>query len=106
MGLAVLFVPVITLRCGQHDPGESRQQRWPGRDPMFRRVAIARRVQTPGGEDKPMSWETAFTMEASGIKFGPGVTREVGHDMSQWGARRVMVVTDPYLAGTEPVSRV
>ena len=52
-----------------------------------------------------MRWETAFTMEASSIKFGPGVTREVGHDMSQWGVRRVMVVTDPYLAGNEPVSR-
>ena len=53
-----------------------------------------------------MRFETAFSMETSSIKFGPGVTREVGHDMSQWGARRVMVVTDPYLAGTEPVSRV
>ena len=53
-----------------------------------------------------MRYETAFSMEASGIKFGPGVTREVGHDMRQWGARRVMVVTDPYLAGSEPVLRV
>ncbi len=53
-----------------------------------------------------MRWETAFSMEASGIKFGPGVTREVGHDMRQWDARRVMVVTDPYLSGKEPVLRV
>jgi hydroxyacid-oxoacid transhydrogenase len=53
-----------------------------------------------------MPWETAFTMEASGIKFGPGVTRELGYEMGQWGARRVLVVTDPYLAGGEPVSRV
>jgi hydroxyacid-oxoacid transhydrogenase len=53
-----------------------------------------------------MRLETAFTMEASSIKFGPGVTREVGHDMGQWGARRVMVVTDPYLSGKEPVARV
>ena len=44
-----------------------------------------------------MRWETAFTMDTSSIKYGPGVTREVGHDMSQWGARRVMVVTDPHL---------
>jgi hydroxyacid-oxoacid transhydrogenase len=57
-------------------------------------------------EDSPMARETAFTMDTSGIKYGPGVTREVGHDMSQWGARRVMVVTDPYLAGTEPVAVV
>ena len=53
-----------------------------------------------------MRYETAFSMEASGIKFGPGVTREVGHDMRQWALRRVMVVTDPYLTGKEPVRRV
>src|SRR5437763_1178340 len=53
-----------------------------------------------------MRHETTFSMEASGIKFGPGVTREVGHDMKQWDARRVMVVTDPYLAGKAPVLRV
>ena len=53
-----------------------------------------------------MRWETAFSMEASSIKFGPGVTREVGHDMRQWGARRVMVVTDPFLAEREPVRLV
>jgi hydroxyacid-oxoacid transhydrogenase len=53
-----------------------------------------------------MRWETAFTMDTSSIKYGPGVTREIGHDMSQWGARRVMVVTDPDLAAKEPVSVV
>jgi hydroxyacid-oxoacid transhydrogenase len=50
-----------------------------------------------------MTRETAFTMDTSSIKFGPGVTREVGHDMQQLGAKRVMVVTDPSLAGSEPV---
>lgn len=42
--------------------------------------------------------ETAFTMDASSIKFGPGVTREVGHDLRGFGAKRVMVVTDPVIA--------
>lgn len=51
-----------------------------------------------------MTFETAFTMDTSSIKFGPGVTREVGHDMQQLGAKRVMVVTDPNLAKSEPVS--
>jgi hydroxyacid-oxoacid transhydrogenase len=50
-----------------------------------------------------MALETAFTMDTSSIKYGPGVTREVGHDMRQLGARRVMVVTDPALAHGEPV---
>jgi hydroxyacid-oxoacid transhydrogenase len=51
-----------------------------------------------------MTVETAFTMDTSSIKFGPGVTHEVGHDMQQLGAKRVMVVTDPNLAKSEPVS--
>ena len=53
-----------------------------------------------------MSHETAFTMDTSSIKFGPGVTREVGQDMAALGARRVMVVTDPNLAASEPVTTV
>ena len=48
--------------------------------------------------------ETAFTMDTSSIKFGPGVTREVGYDMKRLGATRVMVVTDPNLARSEPVA--
>ncbi len=51
-----------------------------------------------------MSFETAFTMDTSSIKYGPGVTDEVGYDMKQLGARRVMVVTDPNLANSEPVA--
>jgi hypothetical protein len=50
-----------------------------------------------------MAFETAFTMDTSSIKFGPGVTREVGHDMARYGVRRVMVVTDPNLADSEAV---
>ena len=53
-----------------------------------------------------MQRDTAFTMDTSSIKYGPGVSREVGHDMSQWGVRRVLVVTDPYLAGGAAVAGV
>ena len=49
------------------------------------------------------SLETAFSMETSSIKFGPGVTREVGFEMRRLGARRVMVVTDPGMTDSEPV---
>lgn len=48
--------------------------------------------------------ETAFTMDTSSIKFGPGVTREVGADMANLGAKRVLVVTDPQLTNSEPVA--
>ncbi|HSG16789.1 MAG TPA: hydroxyacid-oxoacid transhydrogenase, partial [Anaerolineae bacterium] len=51
-----------------------------------------------------MTLETIFTMDSSSIKFGPGATREVGSDMRQLGARRVLVVTDPRLAESEPVA--
>ncbi len=51
-----------------------------------------------------MTLETAFTMDTSSIKFGPGVTREVGGDMAALGVKRVMVVTDPNLSQSEPVA--
>lgn len=53
-----------------------------------------------------MRHETAFTMDTSSIKFGPGVTREVGEDMAALGVKRVMVVTDPNLAKSETVATV
>jgi hydroxyacid-oxoacid transhydrogenase len=33
-------------------------------------------------------------MAASSIRFGPGVTQEVGMDLKNMGAKRVCVVTD------------
>jgi hydroxyacid-oxoacid transhydrogenase len=50
-----------------------------------------------------MVLETAFVMNTSNIKYGPGATREVGYDMHALGARRVMVVADPHLVHEEPV---
>ncbi|ORY61378.1 putative Fe-containing alcohol dehydrogenase [Pseudomassariella vexata] len=38
--------------------------------------------------------EYAFEMAASSIRFGPGVTQEVGMDFKNMGAKRVCVVTD------------
>ena len=51
-----------------------------------------------------MAFETAFTMDTSSIRYGPGVTREVGYEMKRLGTRRVMVVTDPNLAKSESVA--
>jgi hydroxyacid-oxoacid transhydrogenase len=50
-----------------------------------------------------MKLETAFSMDTSSIKYGPGVTREVGWDMEEQGCKRVMVVTDANLSDQEPV---
>ncbi len=53
-----------------------------------------------------MVTETAFTMDTSSIKYGPGVTHEIGQDMARFGVRRVLVVTDGQMAQLEPVAVV
>jgi len=51
-----------------------------------------------------MTHEYAFEMATANIRFGPGVTREVGMDLADMGVRRAMVLTDPNLAGLPPVA--
>jgi hydroxyacid-oxoacid transhydrogenase len=53
-----------------------------------------------------MKNETAFEMAASSIRFGAGVTREVGMDLADLGARKVLVITDPVVADLAPVQTV
>jgi len=53
-----------------------------------------------------MNYETVLTMNSAAIKYGFGATREVGFDLKQMGATRVMVVTDPRLADLPPVATV
>jgi hydroxyacid-oxoacid transhydrogenase len=48
----------------------------------------------------------AFEMAASAVRFGAGVTREVGADLAELGARNVLVVTDPVLRALPPVQSV
>jgi hydroxyacid-oxoacid transhydrogenase len=50
--------------------------------------------------------ETVFTYAAPALKFGPGAAGEIGFDLSQYGARRVLVVTDPRVAATGWPQRV
>ncbi|HSK91458.1 MAG TPA: hydroxyacid-oxoacid transhydrogenase [Euzebyales bacterium] len=50
--------------------------------------------------------ETIFTYAAPALKFGPGAADEIGYDLSQHGARRVLVVTDPGVAATGWPQRV
>ena len=51
-----------------------------------------------------MALETVFSTEASAVVFGPGATREVGPRMRALGCQRVLLVTDPVLAGLESVA--
>jgi hydroxyacid-oxoacid transhydrogenase len=45
-------------------------------------------------------------MAAAGVRFGAGVTREVGMDLAELGARAVLVLTDPTLRWLHPVEAV
>ncbi|WUL12545.1 iron-containing alcohol dehydrogenase [Amycolatopsis sp. NBC_00355] len=44
--------------------------------------------------------ETVFTYGAPALKYGTGASDEIGYDLTQYGARRVLVVTDPQVAAT------
>ena len=50
--------------------------------------------------------DTAFEMAASAVRYGAGVTREVGFDVADRGVRRVMVITDPVLRSHAAVATV
>ncbi len=46
-----------------------------------------------------MQYDTAFQVSSVNLRFGAGATAEVGMDLQELGARRVMLVMDPALAG-------
>jgi hydroxyacid-oxoacid transhydrogenase len=50
--------------------------------------------------------ESVFTYGAPQLKFGPGAADEIGFDLSQYGVRRALIVTDPGVAATGIPARV
>ncbi len=50
--------------------------------------------------------DIAFEMAPSSVRYGAGVTRELGADLADRGHRRVMVVTDRHLSALPPVATV
>jgi hydroxyacid-oxoacid transhydrogenase len=48
----------------------------------------------------------AFEMAVSNVRFGVGVTHEVGADLKEMGARIVLVVTDPTVSRLPPAQTV
>ena len=53
-----------------------------------------------------MANDIAFEMAVSSIRFGRGVTREIGMDLAELGATHVLVMTDPVLRSLPPVQTV
>jgi hydroxyacid-oxoacid transhydrogenase len=53
-----------------------------------------------------MSEETIFTWGAPPIKFGAGAVDEIGFEMAQHGARRVLILTDPGISQLGIPSRI
>ena len=54
----------------------------------------------------PANPESVFTYGAPLLKFGSGASDEIGFDLSTYGVRRVLVVTDPGVAATGHPQRV
>ncbi|HEV7205065.1 MAG TPA: hydroxyacid-oxoacid transhydrogenase [Jatrophihabitans sp.] len=50
--------------------------------------------------------ETIFTWGAPPLKFGPGASDEIGFDMAQFGAQRVLILTDQGVARSGVAHRI
>ncbi|GAB3474993.1 hydroxyacid-oxoacid transhydrogenase [Amycolatopsis cihanbeyliensis] len=50
--------------------------------------------------------ETVFTWGGVPLKFGAGAVDEIGYDLGQQGAARVLIITDPGVAGSGVPQRV
>ena len=49
--------------------------------------------------------DIAFEMAVASIRFGKGVTREVGMDLAEIGAKNVLVITDPVIRKLPPMQK-
>ncbi len=50
--------------------------------------------------------ETVFTYASPALKFGAGASDEIGHDLSTYDVRRVLLITDPGVAATGHPARI
>ncbi|XP_045752421.1 hydroxyacid-oxoacid transhydrogenase, mitochondrial isoform X1 [Mirounga angustirostris] len=62
--------------------------------------------QAPGFAPSGKSTDYAFEMAISNIRYGAGVTKEVGMDLQNMGAKNVCLMTDKNLSQLPPVQMV
>ena len=48
--------------------------------------------------------DTAFTIDTSSIKYGPGVTSEIGYEMSRLGSKNCLVITDKHMRKSNAIA--
>jgi hydroxyacid-oxoacid transhydrogenase len=53
-----------------------------------------------------MTSDYAFEMAVAAVRFGAGVTREVGADLADLGVKRALVISDPIVSRLRPVQTV
>ncbi|PNI40494.1 ADHFE1 isoform 12 [Pan troglodytes] len=59
--------------------------------------------QAPGLSPSGKTTDYAFEMAVSNIRYGAGVTKEVGMDLKNMGAKNVCLMTDKNLSKLPPV---
>ena len=57
-------------------------------------------------QPQPANPESVFTYGAPTLKYGAGSSDEIGYDLSTYGVKRVLVITDPGVAATGHPKRV
>jgi len=87
--------------CHSHTPGAHTHGPAPIINPFAGRV---RSLATP--VDHSRQKEYAFEVAASSVRFGPGCTKEVGMDVKNLEAKRVMVVTDKTVSKLDAMKQV
>lgn len=63
-------------------------------------------IYMPHSTKAAKTTDYAFEMACSTVRYGPGVTKEVGQDVQALGAKKVLVMTDKKLAEMTPMSSV
>ena len=50
--------------------------------------------------------ESIFSIDTSAIKYGIGVTSEVGYDLERLGVKNAVIITDPTLVENDAVKKI